>query len=258
VKKVLVTGAGGVIGKVVREHLADRYDLTLLSRRPLEVPGVVADVADLEAIAPAFVGMDAVVHLAASSSVQSSWEDVLQKNLIGTYNVYEAARRAGVDLVVFASSNHAVGMYEVEAAPALYALDDSRRIDHHAEIRPDSLYGVSKAYGEALGRYYVENHGLRVHCLRIGTCRADDDPRSPAIATASSWLPLTPEQAYSRLRATWLSHRDCAQLIARCLDADHIRFGIYYGISNNPRQFWDLDHAREEIGFQPEDAAPLG
>jgi NAD+ dependent glucose-6-phosphate dehydrogenase len=257
-KKVLVTGAGGVIGNVVRAHLSDRYNLTLLNRTPLDVPCIVADIADLEAIAPAFVGMDAVVHLAATSSVQAAWEDVLRNNLIGTYNVYEAARRAGVDLVVFASSNHAVGMYEVEAAPELYALDDPRRIDHHAEIRPDSLYGVSKAYGEALGRYYVEQHGLRVHCLRIGTCLEDDDPRSPAIARASSWLPLTPDQAYDRLRATWLSQRDCAQLIARCLEADHVRFGIYYGISSNPRQFWDISRAREKLGYLPEDSAPVG
>jgi nucleoside-diphosphate-sugar epimerase len=104
-----------------------------------------------------------------------------------------------------------------------------------------------------MGRYYAENFGMRVYCLRIGTVRGDDDPRSPEIATASSWLPLTPEQAYDRLRATWLSQRDCAQLIARCLDATAVPFGIYYGISNNQRQFWDITHAREEIGYEPLD-----
>jgi nucleoside-diphosphate-sugar epimerase len=144
-------------------------------------------------------------------------------------------------------------MYEVTASPEIYALDDPRVVDRHAEIRPDSYYGVSKAYGEAMGRYYAENFGMRVYCLRIGTVRADDDPRSPEIATASSWLPLTSEQAYDRLRATWLSQRDCAQLIARCLDATAVPFGIYYGISNNQRQFWDITHAREEIGYEPLD-----
>jgi nucleoside-diphosphate-sugar epimerase len=241
----------------VREHLSGRYALAYLTRRPAAFPSHVADIADLEAILPAFAGMDAVVHLAASISVGSAWEDVLHDNIIGAYNIYEAARRAGVGCVVFASSNHAVGMYEVEASPGIYALDDARVIDRHAEIRPDSYYGVSKAYGEALGRYYAENHGLRVLCLRIGTVRADDDPRSPAVAQASSWLPLTPEQAYERLRATWLSRRDCAQLIARCIDAEHIRFGIYYGISNNPRQFWDITQAREELGYEPRDRAPV-
>lgn len=255
-KRVLITGGTGTIGRALREHLAEGYDLTFLDRRPAEFPVQVADIADLDAIAPIFAGMDAVVHLAASVSVSSPWDDVLRDNLIGTYNVYEAARRAGVGCVVFASSNHAVGMYEVEASPSIYALDDPRVIDARAEIRPDSYYGVSKAYGEALGRYYVENHGLRVFCLRIGTVRADDNPRAPEVASASGWLPLTPAQAYDRLRATWLSRRDCAQLIARCLEASHLRFGIYYGISNNPRQFWDLTNAREELGYAPRDSAP--
>jgi nucleoside-diphosphate-sugar epimerase len=255
-QRVLVTGAAGTIGGAVREHLAERYELRYLTRAPADFASHVADIADLEAIQPAFAGMDAVVHLAAAVSVTSPWEEVLPANLIGTYNVFEAARRAGVGCVVFASSNHAVGMYEVEAAPSIYAPDDQRVVDERAEIRPDSLYGVSKAYGEALGRYYAENFAMRVSCLRIGTVRADDDPRSPAVAAASSWLPLTPEQAYDRLRATWLSQRDCAQLIARCLEAEHVRFGIYYGISNNPRQFWSLTKAREELGYAPQDSAP--
>jgi NAD+ dependent glucose-6-phosphate dehydrogenase len=256
-KKVLITGAAGVIGTAMREHLADRYDLYSLTHRPAGFPSHVADIAELDAIQPAFEGMDAVVHLAATISVTSPWEAVLPNNLVGTYNVYEAARRAGVDCVVFASSNHAVGMYEADGAPGIYALDDPRVVDHTAEIRPDSYYGVSKAYGEAMGRYYVENHGLRVFCLRIGSVRDDDNPLDPSIGTTSSWLPLTPEQLYDRYRATWLSKRDCTQLISRCLDADHLRFGIYYGISNNPRQFWDITHAREELGYEPLDSAPI-
>ena len=254
-KRVLVTGAAGTIGTLVREHLADRYDLSHLTLEPAEFESTVANVADLDAIQPAFEGVDAVVHLAASISVESPWEDILPNNIIGTYNVYEAARRAGVERVVFASSNHAVGMFEVEGSPGIYALDDPRKIDHTAEIRPDSYYGVSKAYGEAMGRYYAENHGLKVFCLRIGTVRADDDPRSEAAGASSGWLPLTREQVYERLRATWLSHRDCAQLISRCLDAEGVSFGIYYGISDNPRKLWDIEHARREIGYAPQDSA---
>lgn len=256
-KKVLVTGAEGLIGSIVRERLGDRYELSYLTREPAEFPSHVGDVADLEGIQPAFEGVDAVVHLAASAAVTTPWEDILHNNIIGTYNVYEAARRAGVDAVVFASSNHAVGMFEATTAPEIYALDDPRQIDHRSEIRPDSYYGVSKAYGEAMGRYYSEMHGLRVFCLRIGSVRADDTPRPAQIGNTSDWLGLTPEQIYERLRATWLSHRDCAQLISRCLDADGVTFGIYYGISNNPRQMWDLTNAREEIGYAPEDSAPV-
>lgn len=254
-KKVLVTGANGVIGSAVREHLADRYELSALDILPGDFPTHVADIADLAAIQPAFEGMDAVVHLAASISVETPWPDILKNNIIGTYNVYEAAKQAGVAAVVFASSNHAVGMFEVTNSPAIYATDHPLVIDQHADIRPDSYYGVSKAYGEAMGRYYVENHGLRVCCLRIGSVRPDDDPTSEAAGASSGWLPLTREQTLERLQATWLSQRDCAQLISRCLDAEHIPFGIYYGISDNQRQFWSLANAREELGYAPEDSA---
>jgi NAD+ dependent glucose-6-phosphate dehydrogenase len=257
-KRVLITGATGVIGKAVRETLSDRYDLHYLTRTPAEFPSHVADITDLEGIQPAFAGMDAVVHLAASSSVESSWDEVLPNNLIGTYNVYEAARREGVPQVVFASSNHAIGVYEIEGAPDLYELDDPRVYDHTVDVRPDSLYGMSKAYGEALGRYYVDMHGMRVFCLRIGSVRDADDPHDPSIAKASP--PLlnleTPEQRYKRMRGTWLSRRDCCDLIARCLDNDELNWAVVYGISDNPRRFWDIEHARKLLGYDPKDSAP--
>jgi nucleoside-diphosphate-sugar epimerase len=255
-QRVLVTGASGVIGTAVREHLGDRYDLHPMTHRPAAFPSHVADVADLEAILPAFAGMDAVVHLAASASVASPWEDVLHNNLIGTYNVFEAARRQGGKAVVFASSNHTIGGYELDGAPAIYARDDPRVYDHTAELRPDSLYGVSKVYGEAIGRYYHERFGLRVYNLRIGSVLADDDPRSDAIRAGSFWLDITPEQKYDRMRATWLSRRDCAELIAACLEAEDVGWAVVYGISNNPRQFWDLSHGRELLGWYPKDRAP--
>lgn len=256
-KRVLITGINGLIGGVLRDRLGDRYEITGISRHPVGYPTHVADISDLEAIQPAFEGIDAVVHLAASASMETPWDEILPNNIVGTYNVYEAARRAGVERVVFASSNHAVGMFEVTGTPEIYALDDGRTIDHTAEIRPDSYYGVSKAYGEAMGRYYAENHGLKVFCLRIGTVRVDDNPRSEEAGASSGWLPLTREQVYDRLRATWLSHRDCAQLVSRCLDAEGIAFGVYYGISDNPRKLWDIEHARREIGYEPRDSAPV-
>lgn len=257
-KRVLVTGAAGTIGTAVREHLSERYELHALTLQPADFPSHVADIADLDAIQPAFEGMDAVVHLAASAAVLTPWEEILPNNLIGTYNVYEAAHRAGVGAVVFASSNHTIGVYELEGAPEIYELDDSRVYDHRVEVRPDSLYGVSKVYGEALGRHYVDMYGLRVFCLRIGSVRADDDPRSPELLTTAPALldHLTPEQRFARTRATWLSQRDCAELIANCLDADDVRWAVVYGISDNPRQFWDLSHARELLGYQPKDSAP--
>jgi nucleoside-diphosphate-sugar epimerase len=252
-RRVLVTGAEGTIGTAVRRHLGDRYELVSLTLTPQDFPSHVGDVSDLAAIRPAFAGVDAVVHLAASAAVDTPWDDVLRNNLVGTYNVFEAAREAGVERVVFASSNHVVGMYETDGAPAIYEPDDGRTIDHTVEIRPDSLYGVSKAYGETLGRYYMEQHGLRVFCLRIGSVRPDDDPTRPFV---NPLIDLDTEGRRNRLRAVWLSQRDCAELIGRSLEVEGVSWAVVYGVSRNPRRFWDLEHARELLGWEPQDAAP--
>ena len=173
-QRVVVTGADGLIGRLAIDawRSGDRYEVVGIARKPGPYADVVTDIVDLDALGAAFEGADAIVHLAATSAVESAWEAVLPSNLIGTYNVFEAARRAGVERVVFASSNHAIGTNETENAPSLYELDDPRVWDETAEIRPDSLYGVSKVYGEAMARYYVDHHGLKAFCLRIGGTRA--------------------------------------------------------------------------------------
>ncbi len=253
-RRVLVTGAEGTIGTAVREHLAGRYELVSLTLTPQPFSSHVADIADLDAIRPAFEDVDAVVHLAASPSIETPWEDVLRNNLIGTYNVYEAARLAGCERIVFASSNHTVGMVEVEGAPQIYEPEDARVVDHTAELRPDSLYGVSKIYGEALGRLYHERHGLSVFNLRIGSVRAEDDPTLPS---SNSLIDLDDAGRHARMRAVWLSRRDCAELIGACLDAEDVDWAVVYGVSANPNRFWDLEHARELLGWEPQDAAPV-
>jgi nucleoside-diphosphate-sugar epimerase len=252
-RRLLITGAEGTIGTVLRERLAERYELRSLTRRPVPFESMVADISDLDAITPAFDGIDSVIHLAASSAVGSDWETNLSANIIGVRNVYEAARRAGAGQVVFASSNHAVGMYEVDGAPSIYDPDDPRCYDHTVEIRPDSLYGVSKVFGEALGRYYAERLGLRVICLRIGALRAANDPHAPAHLEAAPEKPLTPEQQRARMQALWLSHADCARLVSCAVEADAVPFGIVYGVSDVAGRFFDLDHARELIGYVPQD-----
>jgi NAD+ dependent glucose-6-phosphate dehydrogenase len=258
-KRVLITGIAGVIGHACVKHLADRYELTGLDLKdPGTVPTLVADIASLPAIMPAFEGIDAVVHLAGNPSVHSPWEDVYGINILGTYNVYEACRLKGVPAVVFASSNHAIGGYEEKGMPEIYDLDDPRVYDHTVELRPDSLYGVSKIFGEAVGRYYQEYHGIRSYNLRIGSVRKDDNPRDPGVPQRLFWLDLTPQQKFDRMRATWLSQRDCAELIAACIEADDVPFAIVYGISDNPRKFWDISHAERLLGWKPQDRAPLG
>ena len=258
VRTVLITGADGQVGTALRDHLGDEFTLRALTLHPRDFPSHVADIADLDAIRPAFEGVDAVVHLAASPSVDAPWDDILTNNLIGTYNVFEAARQAGVDRVVFASSNHAIGMYELDASPELFELDDQRTFDHTVPVRPDSLYGVSKVYGEALGRYYHERHGLAVYCIRIGALRSDDDPYSEReLQGGAGLLGLDREQTRKRMRAAWLSRADAARLVRQCLTVTDPRWALVYGISDNPRQYWDIGHARAVLGYDPKDSAPV-
>jgi LDH2 family malate/lactate/ureidoglycolate dehydrogenase len=251
---VVVTGAAGIIGRVIRERLADRYPLRLLTHRPADFPSLVVPVEDLDGLTEAFAGARAVVHLAAAVGLEYAWDDLVAANLVGVRNVYEAAATAGVPRVVLASSNHVVGGYEVELAPSIYDPASGLTIADDAPLRPDSLYGVSKAFGEVLGRYYVDQRGLSVVCLRIGTVRPDDDPNPADVTGMAGWLDLTDEQRAERLQATWLSQRDCAELIAAAIDTDE-RWAVAFGVSDNPRRFWSLESARDLLGFKPLDRA---
>ncbi|MEM2876170.1 MAG: NAD(P)-dependent oxidoreductase, partial [Candidatus Bathyarchaeia archaeon] len=160
--KVLLTGASGRVGRAFREAYRGFYSLRLMChQRSIEPSGyeevVQADITDLNSVLKAAEGMEAVVHLAADPRVEAPWDSILNLNIIGTYNVFEAARRCGVKKVVFASSNHACG----------FAVEESDLVGPDTPVRPDSLYGVSKVFGEALGRYYSDRFGLSVICLRI-------------------------------------------------------------------------------------------
>jgi NAD+ dependent glucose-6-phosphate dehydrogenase len=256
-KRVLITGASGLIGGILRERLADRYDLVGLVRRPVDdYPHVVGDINNFDDMLAACEGIDAVVHMAGVPHVAASWPEALTTNINGTYNVYEAAHRQGVGAVIFASTNHTVSWWEAEAGSSLYDLDDSRVFSPDIPHRPDSYYGVSKATGETLGRYYSDVHGLRVFCLRIGWVLRSDSLTDADIGNEVA-PPLSADEVRLRARAIYLSHRDCAELVRCCLDADHVRYGVYYGVSNNPRLFYDLSNARQELGYEPQDSAPV-
>jgi uronate dehydrogenase len=215
---IVITGASGLIGGVLAGGLSG--DLRLLDLHPKN--GVdELDLRDLTGVERAFDGVEKVVHLGAISS-EAPFEDILDHNIKTTYNVYEAARRKGVRRVVFASSNHAIGMYP-----------RSERIDAEVPVRPDSYYGVSKAFGEALGRLYAEKWGLEVACIRIGTVNKENRPLTV------------------RHLSTWLSHRDCVDLFRACLEAE-LTFEIVYGVSRTTRSWWDMRPA-EALGYAPQD-----
>lgn len=231
-KKVLITGASGSIGVSLRELLKDRYALRLQERPGGKAIGparageeiVPASLTDMAAMCAAVRGTDAVIHLAASSAVETPWVDALNNNIIGMYTVLEAMRQEGVRRMVFASTNHVTGYYERKGRPCYPEMP----------VRPDGYYGASKAFGEALARFYVDEHGLAVICLRIG-----------------SWQP---EPRNVRMLSTWLSPRDMAQLAWRSIETPLV-WGIFYAISGNTRRYWDIGPTQDLLGYQPEDDA---
>ncbi len=247
--KIAVTGSAGTIGTPLCADLARDHEVVRIDLRDADV---IADVRDLAALTQAFAGCETVVHLAGFPSLESPWEEVHETDIGGTYNAFEAARRAGVKRLIFASSNHAVGRYEVDNLPAIYEPGFGLVVRTDAEYRPDSLYGVWKVFGEALGRYYSDAFGLQVTCVRIGSMTKADDPRDESVRQSSGWLPLNDEQKFARYAATFMSQRDFARLV-RCIVAKDVPFAIVYGVGDNATRFWDLEPGRAIFGFWPQD-----
>lgn len=228
--RVLFTGAGGAIGSRLAQGLHELgYRMRLSGRRrPDNLPGwaewAAAELGDRDAVFAACQGVDAIVHMGAISK-ENDFEAILDSNIRGTYHIYEGARLAGARRVIFASSNHAIGFYPV-----------SQPIDATVMQRPDSFYGLSKAYGEMLGGLYWERHGIESASLRIGS--------------------FEERPANKRHLSTWISHRDMLQMIDRCLTAPKLGAAIYYGVSDNDRCWWS-DSAAAEIGYRPQDNAEV-
>ena len=227
VKNVLVTGAAGRIGACLAAGLPEHgHTLRLLDVVPVDDPRhevIHGDVTDPAVLERAMRGVSAVVHMAGIPSPSASFEDLLRSNIEGTYRVFEAARLAGAERLVYASSNHAVGFApRQDLAPA------------DLPVAPDSHYGVSKAYGEALGRYYSDRYGMRVASLRIGTF--EERPPTP------------------RALSTWISPGDMVRLVHACLTAPGLTYAQVWGVSANTRNWWDLAPGRA-LGYEPRDDA---
>jgi uronate dehydrogenase len=239
-KKIFITGAAGAIGEALRKHLRDRYDFRLLfhSNIPEVEKGdevVTSDVANFESMLEATAGVDAIVHLALAKwngSTQSQRaQSTMRVDIPGVYNLYEAARINRVPVVVFASTNHVTGLYEKEGSLS----------QPDAPVRPDSIYGAGKAFGEALGRLYAERHGVRVLCLRIANFNGQDEPG----------------RFYEPGLSRWLSPRDMAQLTWRCIETEGVSFGVFYGVSGGGEKKFDLSNAKALLGYAPEDDGSL-
>lgn len=240
-RRVLVTGAAGNIGSYFAEHSHHKYELVLCDRSlaSMQKAGVdkfgqllEVDITDLEAFKAACQGIDTVLHLAADPSPSATWETVRELNIGGTYNAYVAAKAANCRRVIYASSIHAVSGY----APDI-------QVKTSEPVNPGDLYGVSKCFGEAMGRYMAEQEGVSVIALRIGAFqpveKAEDDSSLGMIDA-------------------FVSKRDLNQLIERSIDVENVKFAVLHGLSDNRFKRLDISDARELVGYAPiDDAAAL-
>lgn len=235
-RSVLVTGAAGNIGQVFARYAASKYSLKLMVRPPDDESArelspygeiVRAEVSDLEALKRVFSGVDTVVHLAGEPDPSATWDGLLDANIIGTYHAMAAAKAGGCRRFIHASSIHAVTGYPQDV-----------QVKTSDPINPGDLYGVSKCFGEALGRYFATQEGMSVIALRIGAFQP--------IATAQDGSTVA-------MMESFVSHRDLCQLIAKCIDDESLQFAILHGVSDNRFKRLDISDARELIDYQPED-----
>lgn len=265
--RVLITGANGTVGTALRDHLKDfnEYEITGvdLHDHP-EYETHIADVTDEREMTAAIEGHDAVVHLAmadylgGSTDRGTSWHEGYSAPIKGISHVLTGAREAGAK-VVYASSNHAVGLYEVRHAPEIYYPEFDLTVDHQVPTCPDSRYGVMKVIGEGLGQLAAEAHGVPFYALRIGALRGRpyDHPYGDAKRKVERGVFERGSDAYlqeaARMKCLWLSRRDGAQLVDRCLQDDAVTYDVFYGISDNERSWFDREHARGVLQYFPQD-----
>ena len=233
-RRVLVTGAAGRIGSFFASKMHQKYDLRLMARDQDEDSSeirdygevVFCDLADLPKLEKLCEGIDTVLHLAGNPAPGQTWDSALQNNIAGTYNLFVAAKAAGCRRVVYASSIHAVSGYPKNI-----------QVKTSEPVNPGDLYGVTKCFGEALGRYMAEQEGLSVIALRIGGFQPETTAEKPSIA----------------LMDAWVSREDLTQLIERCIDVKQIQWAVFHGLSNNAFNRLDISDARELVGYDPKD-----
>jgi nucleoside-diphosphate-sugar epimerase len=269
---ILMTGTYGRCGTAVLDSLHGReeYSFTNYNRsdRPDEHPyggydTIVGNVTDFESLFAATDERDAVIHLAAYPYTDGEWTDVQAPNICGMYNALETARQNEVDTFVFGSTNHVMGMYERETTPELYYGDHGMALDHSDPIRPDSYYGTTKAFGEALCRQYAELYDFPKHIYVIRICSVRmpkyDHPYGDAEAGVDDGRfdrdSSEYDQKVARMKGMWQSRRDFAHEIDCCLRDESISFDIFNGVSDNARRWFSIEHARSTIGYRPEDDA---
>src|SRR5688572_30761783 len=232
-ERILITGPGGRVGTQIVPLLREHFALRLFDSQSLVPSGddqvVVGDIQNFDALREACEGVHAMIHLAAISDEADFHSKLLPVNLAGVYNAFEAARQAGLKKVVFASTGQTILNYGKET-----------HVTTEMPARPSTVYACTKLFGEALARHYSEAHGMAMICIRLCYFRAYNDP-----------LLRIPDH---EVQYDWCSPRDLTQLLVKSIHS-HVRFGIFFGISNNSKCHWDLSNAREILGYEPQDNA---
>jgi uronate dehydrogenase len=223
-QRLLLTGAGGGLGTMLRERIKPWTDIVRLSDvRDIAPAGpgeevVQCDLADRQAVFDLLDGVDAVLHF-GGVSVEDTFENIMQANILGLHHLYEAVHKRGIKRVIYASSSHVVGYYPT-----------TEIVDAEAPLRPDGMYGVSKCFGEALSRYYFDRFGIETVCLRIGS--SFEEPRN------------------ARMMVTFLAHDDLVELVRCALFTPRVGHTITYGVSDNPVRWWD-NRGAAHLGYEP-------
>lgn len=227
-KRLLITGAAGALGRMARVRLAHLADTVRLSDIIAPAPAganeevVVCDLADQDAVMALVEGCDGIVHL-GGISVEDTFGKILAANIIGVHNLYEAARAHGMPRILMATSNHAIGFHP-----------QTRKLTAHDPVRPDGWYGISKCFAETVATMYHDKFGQQTALLRIGSC-----------------LPAPTDR---RQLSTWLSHDDFVSLIERIFAVPRLGCPVIFGASANDASWWD-NSASDYLGWKPKDNA---
>ena len=235
--KIGITGAEGTIGSVLRKGLSKKYKIISFTLQTQDFESVQVDLSNNNEIKGKFEGLDALIHLAADPRPEASWESVKKNNLEATYNVYNEVKNAGVKKIIFASTNHTQHGDTLLSTPETLDLKKNKILSLENNTNPDSLYAVSKLFGEDLGKYFSEQHKIKFIGLRIGWIVKGDDP---------TIMCGTPSEDY--LRSMYLSHRDCIRVFERALESSR-NYLIAYAISNNSRKVFDLKETSRTLDF---------
>jgi uronate dehydrogenase len=228
-QRILLTGASGALGTVLRKPVSAMAkvlrlsDIKEIKERSSHEEIVTGDLADADAVSRMTRDVDAVIHMGGAVGAELPFDEILQSNIIGFKNLYEACRKNGVKRVIWGSSNHAVGFYP-----------RTQRIDASATPRPDSFYGVSKVFGEAMAQYYWDKFKLESVSIRIGSC--------------------FPKPKDRRMLTTWQSYPDFVHLVECCLRAPRVEHTVVYGVSHNDSQLWD-NRMAAHLGYRPKENA---